>query len=280
MVISSTQTGLFLNQRKYIFDVLSFAPSSFSHKCHNSSLPSSYKSAFHDSPPFSQPSLYRKFIRKLLYQSLTRLDIFFSVHFLSQFVSSPTTAHYTLLLQLLHYLHGTISFGLFYPKQNNLTLYGFSDADWGSCLHTRKSISGFCIFLGHSLIFWKSKKQPMVSKSSTESEYRCMAATTSELLWLSYLLQDLKVPIFLPITLFCDNKSAQLLAANPCLLDHSKHFAIDFHFTREKVQQGFLQTVYIPSRSHPADLFTKPLVPPQHSSLSSKLGLVQLEGGL
>lgn len=127
------------------------------------------------------------------------------------------------------------------------------------------------MFLGHSLISWKSKKQPTISKSSTETEYHCMAVTTSELVWLHFLLTDLHIPV---------NKSAQLLATNPCFHDRSKHFAIDYHFTREKIQEGFLTTAYIPSALCPANLFTKSLLPLHHSSLSSKLGFVQLEGGM
>ena len=107
-----------------------------------------------------------------------------------------------------------------------------------------------------------------------------MAATTAELIWLSYLLQDLHLTVQLPITLYYDNKSAQLLAANPCFHDRSKHFALDYHFTREKVQDGFLQTAYLPSRLQLADLLTKGLPPTQHASLASKLGLLQLEGGM
>lgn len=136
-------------------------------------------------------------------------------------------------LHLIKYLAKTISFGIFYPIQQNLPLATFSDADWASSLYTWRSTSRFCVFLGHSLISWKTKKQPTVLRSSTEFEYHNMAATTVELLWLSYLLQDLHVPVRLLLTLFCDNKSAQLLAVNPCFHDKLKHFAIDYHFTRK-----------------------------------------------
>jgi hypothetical protein len=73
---------------------------------------------------------------------------------------------------------------------------------------TRRSLIGYCIFMGHSLVSWKTKKQPTVSRSSIEAEYRSMAATTCELLWLSYLLKELKIDVQNPVTLFCDNKSA------------------------------------------------------------------------
>ena len=118
-------------------------------------------------------------------------------------------------LHLLKYLKGTISKGLFYPVQPHLQLTGFTDADLATCLMTRRSLTGYCIFMGHSLVSWKTKKQPTVSRSSTEAEYRSMAATTCELLWLSYLLKDLKINVQGLVTLFCDNKSAQMIAANP-----------------------------------------------------------------
>ena len=112
-----------------------------------------------------------------------------------------------------------------------------------------------------------------MSRSSTEAEYRSMAATTCELLWLSFLLKDLHIEVQLPITLFCDNKSAQQIAANPCYHDRTKHLDIDCHFTRDKIQEGFLQTAFIPTHLQLADLMTKALGKEQHSFLSDKLGL-------
>nr|GEV11752.1 hypothetical protein [Tanacetum cinerariifolium] len=114
-----------------------------------------------------------------------------------------------------------------------------------------------------------------VSRSSTEAEYRSMAATTCELLWLSYLLKDLNIPTQCPVTLFCANKSAQQIAANPCYHDKTKYLDINCQFTRDKVQDGFLQTAYIPTQSQIADVMTKALGAIQHSYLSFKLGLAE-----
>nr|GEV28941.1 hypothetical protein [Tanacetum cinerariifolium] len=110
-------------------------------------------------------------------------------------------------------------------------------------------------------------------RSSTEAEYRAMAATTCELLLLSYLLQDLQIPVKLPVTLFCDNKASQQIAANLCFHDRTKHLEIDCHFTKDKVQDGFLQTAYIPTHLQLADLMTKALGKVQHSFLNDKLGI-------
>lgn len=86
-----------------------------------------------------------------------------------------------------------------------------------------------------------------MSRSSTEVEYRSMATTTCKLVWLAYLLKDLHIHVHIPITLFCDNKAAQQIATNPCYHDRTKHLDIDYHFIRDKVQDGFIQTAYIPT---------------------------------
>lgn len=110
---------------------------------------------------------------------------------------------------------------------------------------TRRSLTDYCIFLGHALVSWKTKKQATVFRSSTEAEYRSMAATTCELLWrLSYLLKDLDVPISQPVTLFCDNKVAQQIAANPCYYQRTKHLDIDCHFTRERYKMVFTNCLH------------------------------------
>ena len=84
----------------------------------------------------------------------------------------------------------------------------YSDADWAGCPDTRRSVTGWCMFLGSSLISWKSKKQARVSKSSTESEYRAMSAACSEILWLRGLLAELGFPQTEPTSLYADNTSA------------------------------------------------------------------------
>ncbi|GJT09694.1 retrovirus-related pol polyprotein from transposon TNT 1-94 [Tanacetum coccineum] len=269
-----TDTGMHLNQRKYILDLLSDAgltaakPSSFP-------LPTQLKLSFDKGTPLSDAGIYRKLVGRLLYLTMTRLDISYDVQHLSQFVSAPKDVHMQATIHLLKYLKGTISKGLFYPVQPHLQMTGFSDADWASCLMTRRSLTGYCIFLGHSLVSWKTKKQATVSRSSTEAEYRSMAATTCELLWLSFLLQDLHIPIKLPITLFCDNKSAQQIAVNPCFHDRTKHLDIDCHFTRDKIQEGFLQTAFIPTNLQLADVMIKALGEVQHTFLVDKLGLTE-----
>jgi len=118
-------------------------------------------------------------------------------------------------LHLARYLKGTINVGPFYPSNNSLDLYTYMDADWGNCVFCRKSLTGYCAFLGKSLTSWKTKKQKTTSKSSAESEHKAMSDMTSELVWLANFLRDFQVTPSYPITLFCDNKAAQYIATNP-----------------------------------------------------------------
>ncbi|GJV10081.1 retrovirus-related pol polyprotein from transposon TNT 1-94 [Tanacetum coccineum] len=244
--ICNTANGTHLNQRKYILYLLTDAGLTAA-KPNPSPLPTNLKLSLNKGVPLS--AAYRRLVGRLLYLTMTRPNISYVVQHLSQFVSSPKDVHLQAAIHLLKYLKGSVSKGLFYLIQPHLKVTGFSDADWASCLMTRKSLTGYCIFFGHSLVSWKTKKQATLSRSSTEAEYRSMATTTCELLWLSFLLKDLHIPVKLPITLFCDNKSAQQIAANPCFHDRTKHMAIDCHFTREKVEDGFLQIAFIPSHS-------------------------------
>ena len=121
---------------------------------------------------------------------ITRPDIAHAVHILSQFVSAPTSVHFGHLLRVLRYLRGTSSQCLFYACDSPLRLHAYSDSTWANDPTDRCSITGYCILLGSSHLAWKSKKQAAVSRSSTEVELRALVTTTSEIVWLRWLLAD------------------------------------------------------------------------------------------
>ncbi|GJZ26532.1 uncharacterized mitochondrial protein-like protein [Tanacetum coccineum] len=110
--------------------------------------------------------------------------------------------------------YGTQFETLLFPSASTLDLRAYCDVDWAGDNITRKSTTGFCVFLRDSLISWKSKKQYVLSKSSTKAEYRAMAATTCEIVWLRWLLEDMGVPITIPTPLYCDNLSVIQIARN------------------------------------------------------------------
>ncbi|GFS40568.1 hypothetical protein Acr_00g0069360 [Actinidia rufa] len=148
------------------------------------------------------------------------------------FMSAPRSTHYAAVLRILRYVKGTLFHGLHFSSQSSLQLYAYSDTDWAGDPTDRRSTTGFCFFLGDSLISWRSKKQTLVARSSTEAEYRALADTTQELLWLRWLLQDMGVSHSGATVLHCDNRSAILIAHNDVFHDRTKHIEIDCHFIR------------------------------------------------
>lgn len=120
-------------------------------------------------------------------------------------------------------------------------------------------MTGYMVTLGDYLISWKSKKQNTISRSSTRAEYMSLVSTVAEIVWLVGLFSELGVSITLPIPLYCDSKSAMQIAANLVFHERTKHIDIDCHFIHEKVQQGLVETMYLPSAEQPVDLLTKGL---------------------
>src|SRR4051812_36730980 len=124
-----------------------------------------------DGTPLPDPSLCRTIVGSLVYLTITRPDIAYAVHVVSQFVALPTTVHWAAVLHILQYLRGTLFQSLFFPSTSTLKLRAYSDADYSSDPIDRKSVTSFCIFLSDSFISLKSKKQSIVSHSSSEAEY-------------------------------------------------------------------------------------------------------------
>jgi len=136
----------------------------------------------------------------LQYLSHTRPDISFSVNRVCQFMSAPTTEHWVAVKRILRYLRETIGMGLCLHKSGSSMLSAFSDADWAGNPDDRRSTGGFAIFFGGNLISSSSRKQPTVSRSSTEAEYKAIADATAEIIWLQVLLRELGIPQFRPPT--------------------------------------------------------------------------------
>lgn len=112
---------------------------------------------------------------------------------LSQFVAQSREPHILAAQRVVQYVKGRPGQRVFFPANSTLELKAFCDADWAECPDTRKSLTCCYLFLGESLISWKSKRQTTISKSSEEAEYKSMATTPCEITWLLYLLQDLKI---------------------------------------------------------------------------------------
>jgi hypothetical protein len=193
----------------------------------------------------------------LVYLTITRPDIAYVVHVVSQFVASPTTVHLAVVLRILRYIRGTVFQSLLLSSTSFLELRAYSDADYDSDPTYHKSVTSFRIFLGDSLISWKSKKQSIVSQSSTEAEYRDMASTTKEIVWLRWLLADMGVFLSHPTPMYCDNQSSIQIAHNSVFHEQTKHIEIDCHLTRHHLKHDTITLPYVSSSLQIADFFTK-----------------------
>lgn len=136
----------------------------------------------------------------------------------------------SLLKQIMRYIKGTITHGLHIHKSSVHQLTAYSDADWAGCSSTRRSTSGYGVFLEDSLISWSSKRQATVSRSSAEAEYKAVANAVAESTWLRNLLGEMKIPLTKATIVFGDNISAVYLSSNPVKHQRTKHIEIDIHF--------------------------------------------------
>lgn len=270
-----SERGLNICQRKYALEIL--AETGFL-ECKPAPTPMAQglKLSHGDGTPVDDPSSYRRLVGRLLYLTATRPDIVYSVQQLSQFVDAPTDTHLSAAHRVLRYIKASPGQGLFYPSNTDLHLNMFSDSDWAMCSETRKSITGYCAYMGSALISWRSKKQVTVSRSSSEAEYRALASAVCEIQWLTYLLHDLQIKTSRPATLFCDNKSAVAIAENHVFHERTKHIEIDCHIVREKLAQGLIKILSVSSSNQVADGFTKSLSAPMFQHFKSKLGTQDL----
>ncbi|KAL2232741.1 UNVERIFIED_CONTAM: Retrovirus-related Pol polyprotein from transposon RE1, partial [Sesamum indicum] len=209
--------------------------------------------------PLSRPDSYRRLVGRLLYLGFTRPDISDSMQQLSQFLNQPCDSHWKAVLHVLRYLKGCPSKRLYFPAQNSFVLRVFCDVDRVSCLDSRRSLTGYCIFLGNALLSWKTKKQCTVSRSTAESKYRSLASTVCELRWMSYILSDFSIALSLPINIFCDSKAAIHILANPVFHECTKHIELGCHLVRDAYKEDFIFPSYVPSSLQLADVFTNPL---------------------
>lgn len=277
--VARTPEGIFLCQRKYTLDILKDT-GYLASKPIDTPMDSKQKFANLDSPLLKDPTEYRRLVGRLIYLTITRPDIAYSLQTLSQYMSQPTEAHLNAAHRLLRFLKQSIGKGVFLSATTTLKLSAYCDSDWARCPDTKRSVTGYVVYLGDSLISWKSKKQPTVSRSSVEAEYRALAYNTCEVQWLLYLLKDLCIDHSFPAAIYTDSKSALCIAQNPVLHEKTKHIQIDYHFTREKLQEGIIKLIHIPTLQNTSDILTKPLGLELFTDFSSKMHLMNIHAHL
>ena len=200
----------------------------------------------------------------------------FSVSLLSQFMTAPTVAQWEALEHVLHYLKGSPGRGLLYTNHGHNKIECFCDADHAGSKATRRSTTGYCVFVGGNLVSWRSKKKDVVSKSSAEAEYRAMSQSVQEIVWVHQLMKEVGLVTSLHAKLWCDNKAALHIASNSVFHERTKHIEIDCHFVRDKIKENSISTGHVRSSDQLADLLTKALNGTRVDYLCNKLGLINI----
>jgi hypothetical protein len=271
--VHRTTEGLFLSQQQYALEILERANML---NCHSISTPidTQAKLSSTHGRPCHDPTLYRSLAGALQYLTLTRPDLQYAVQQVCLFMHAPRDVHFQLIKRILRYVRGTTHFGLQLHRRSSLDLITYSDADWAGCPDTRKSTSGFCVFLGDNLISWSSRRQPTVSRSSAEAEYRAVANCIAESCWVRQLLQELHHPPSRATVVYCDNVSAMYMSENPVQHQRTKHIEIDLHFIRDRVALGEAKVLHVPTSCQFADIFTKGLPTTVFQEFRSSLNVV------
>eukprot|EP00253_Pinus_taeda_P015807 PITA_15807 len=171
-------------------------------------------------------------------------------------------------------IKGTVEYGLWYPKENDLVIQAYTDTDWASSVDDRKSTRGATIYLGGCLVSWLSKKQYSISLSTVEAEYIVAAVCCTQVFWMKKTLQDLQVKFDEPIPMFCDNTSTISISKNLVMHSKMKHILIKYHFIREQVTEKSIKLEYVGTKEQIADIFTKPLPREAFEYLRQKLGIL------
>jgi hypothetical protein len=147
--------------------------------------------------------------------TFTRPDIAYAVQQVCLHMHDPRDSHLAAMKRILRYLRGTPDYGLLLHRSRSTDLAVYTDADWAGCPDTRRSTSGYTVFLGDNLVSWSVKRQAVVSRSSAEAEYRAVANGVAEATWLRHLLLELQAPPSRCTLIYCDNISDVYLSNNP-----------------------------------------------------------------
>jgi hypothetical protein len=162
-------------------------------------------------------------VGSLNYLTTTRPDIAYFVSVLSQFMAKILEIHWNVAKGVLRYLKGTIDYGIKYTDSFDVEMTGYSDSDWASNLDDRRSTTGYAFGIGSKIVSWSSKKQPIVSLSSTEAEYKALYEATCEAVWLRRLLQDVGEEKRKATIIKCYNESSINLENNPIYHSMTNH---------------------------------------------------------
>jgi histone deacetylase 1/2 len=214
--------------------------------------------------PLCDPLMYRSLIGSLMYVLLTRPDVATPISMLARFMHAPRKVHLDSALRVLGYLRTTKDMCLHYNRTDTTKpqLRCYVDSDWAADADTRRSRYGFAIYLGSSLLCWRSKLHSSITLSTAEAEYVAASETAKEILWLRQLTTEIGFPQTSATTMFEDNAACIKMSSNIGVSGRNKHLEVKMHFVRDLVAKNVVKLLKIGTADQRADIFTKNLPRP------------------
>jgi hypothetical protein len=223
---------------------------------------------------------FKQIVGSLMYLTTTRPDIMFSVSLISRYMFKPTELHLQAAKRTLRYLKGTVNYGIFYKKGEAEELLAFTDSDYAGDIEDRKSTSGYVFLMNSGAVAWSSRKQPLVTLSTTEAEFVAAANCACQTIWMRRILEKIGYQQEGSTVIMSDSSSAIKISKNPVMHGRSKHIDVMFHFLRDLVKDGVIKLEFCGTKEQVADVMTKPLKLDQFQKLRQMLGVCEVSDKL
>ena len=206
---------------------------------------------------------YREAVGSLLFLAMvSRPDIAYAVGVVSRYLDNYDKSHWNAVRRIMSYLKGTRDYGLLFPRNNDSDtpmLVGFSDSDYAADVDTRRSTTGYLFMISGGCVTWSSKRQSIVTLSTTEAELVAACEACKEAIWLRKLLSDIEHGCVKPTILNVDNQSSIRLIKNSEFHRRSKHIDVRYRYISEKLREGAVRPKYVSTYDQYVDIFTKVL---------------------
>jgi hypothetical protein len=273
--VSQNANGIHLCQKKYAREVLERFNMWNCNPVKNPIVPGTVLSR--EGGENVDSTMYKQLVGSLMYLTATRPDMMYVVCLISRYMANPKEEHMQIAKRVLRYLRGTLDFGLFYRRRSASKLLAYTDSDYARDVDDRKSTSGYVFLLSEAAVCWSSKKQAIVTLSSTEAEYVAATSCACHCVWMIGVLEQIGYENCECIDIRCDNSSSIKLSKNPVMHRRTKHIDVRYHYLRDLSNQGVVKLVFCGTQEQIADIMTKPLKLDQFVKLRRLLGVQPLE---
>ena len=272
--MNQSEAGIHLSQRKYAGEILKRFNMEDCNSVKSPIVPGC-KLVKDDQSGFVDATVYKQMVGCIMYLAATRPDIMFVAGQLCRYMETPTEQHMTAMKKVLRYIQGTKELGIFYKRGSYDRLVAYSDSDYAGDYDNRRSTSGYVCFLSGAAIAWSSKRQPIVTLSTTEAEFVAATACACQVMWLRRVFEHIGLAQEEGTVINCDNMSTIKLSRNPIMHNRSKHIDVRYYFLRDLVSDGTIELKYCNTQVQVADIMTKPLKVEQFEKLRSMLGMCE-----